>query len=696
MPAGVSGGTAIVEFQGDFAKLDKDVAAKGAAAGNTFSESFKRLGAAVVGSAMAVKVGQFFQGAMDEAREAAKVSRLTEAAVKSTGGVANVSAEQVGALADRLSKVAGIDDEVIQGGENMLLTFTNVRNAVGAGNNVFDQATEAALNMSVAMGTDMKSASVMVGKALNDPIQGVGALRRVGVQLTDQQEAQIKKFVESGDVMSAQKVILGELTKEFGGAAAAAASPADKAAVAWGNFKERVGTGLAPALNSILDVITPLLDKFTQLPAPLQTAAVALAGGVAVAGPFARALGGVKDAASLVSGPLKGAVDGIGRLRDGFNSAGAANSAFSGKMGTLGGKMRSVVSSVASGAKALVDFGKGALIAAANVAKQTAALVAQKAAAIAQAAASKIVTAAQWLWNAALSANPIGLIVMAIAALVGAVIYAYTHFDWFRNAVNAVWQGIVTVMQWAWNNVIKPIWDFIVAFIRDWLIPAFKQYWEWAQTVWNGISAVIQWAWNNVIQPIWNLIQSYIRDHLVPQFQLIQAVASAVWDGIKNAISGAWDFISGIWQSIVNFANTYLIPIWDVIRGAAESAFNGLRGIVESAWGGLVGIIQGAVDGIKRVWNSTVGGFGFSVPEWIPGVGGKGFHIPELHTGGVYRAPFGQTEGLALLRDREIVMTPAQAARSSDARSIVQNFHASNLSAADVSRELMWTLRTAA
>lgn len=230
-------------------KTESTAASAGKETGSTFGKSM----AGAIGAAFAAgAVVNFFKGAIAEAQEAAKVTKLTEAVIRSTGGAAKVSADQIGDLAERLSNLSGVDDEVIQSAENVLLTFTKVRNEAGKGNDVFNQGTEAALNLSAALGTDLQAATLLVGKALNDPIGGLTALKKAGIQLTDAQKDQIKSFVEVGDTMSAQKIILGELTTQFGGAAEAAASPADKARVAWGNFQEMVGAKLLPILNEIL------------------------------------------------------------------------------------------------------------------------------------------------------------------------------------------------------------------------------------------------------------------------------------------------------------------------------------------------------------------------------------------------------------------------------------------------------------
>lgn len=103
--------------------------------------------------------------------------------------------------------------------------------------------------MSVALGQDMKSSAIQVGKALQDPILGLTALRRVGVNFNEQQSEMVKKMVESGHQLEAQKFILNELTTEFGGSAEAQATASAKMKVALDNLAETVGGLLAPAFD---------------------------------------------------------------------------------------------------------------------------------------------------------------------------------------------------------------------------------------------------------------------------------------------------------------------------------------------------------------------------------------------------------------------------------------------------------------
>ena len=250
-----------VELIGDSSSLERAFGRaqkSGGKLSKAFSTGLKAAaGVGVValgGLTVAAKIG------FDEFQAGQKVMAQTNAVIKSTGGIANVTAKHVDDLAVSLMKKSGVDDEVIASGENVLLTFKNVRNELGKGNQIFDQATTAALDMSVALGTDLQSNVMAVGKALNDPITGVAKLTRVGVTFTDKQKNLIESLVESGDVMGAQKVILKELRSEFGGSAAAAGDTfAGKINILRESFNNWAGdmvSNVMPTLENFIDRIS--------------------------------------------------------------------------------------------------------------------------------------------------------------------------------------------------------------------------------------------------------------------------------------------------------------------------------------------------------------------------------------------------------------------------------------------------------
>lgn len=257
-----------------------------------------------VGTAMTLgltlPIAAFFASSMKSAMGAEDALAEVNAVIESTGGAAGVTAEEVQKLATDFQKLTKFSDEQIMSGESMLLTFTNISSEV------FPQATEAMLNMAEKFG-GMENASIQLGKALNDPIAGVGALRRVGVMLTQEQENQIKAFMAVNDIASAQKVILQELQTEFGGLAVAMGATDSGKLTQFINtlddFKELVGKDLIKALIPFLVMLTTMMQKFMDLPEPTRNAIVkiviALGGLAAIAGPIIFAIGSI---ISMISG----------------------------------------------------------------------------------------------------------------------------------------------------------------------------------------------------------------------------------------------------------------------------------------------------------------------------------------------------------------------------------------------------------
>ena len=174
--------------------------------------------AAIFTGLVAAGVAVFGKQSVDAFNESEAAAAQLKAVLKSTGGVAGVTAAEAINLAAALQKTSKFSDEAVLGAENLLLTFTNI------GKDKFPQATQTVLDMSQALGQDLKSSSIQLGKALQDPILGVTALRRVGVNFSEKQQDVIKKLVETGNTAEAQRLILKELNTEFGGSAAAAAN----------------------------------------------------------------------------------------------------------------------------------------------------------------------------------------------------------------------------------------------------------------------------------------------------------------------------------------------------------------------------------------------------------------------------------------------------------------------------------------
>ncbi len=189
-------------------------------------------------TAGALAFNEFRKEAIELSRTQAAAEAQLSAALRSTGGAAGLTANQLKAHASALQDVTNFGDEVTIAAQAQLLTFTKI------GSTVFPQATKAVLDLATRMDGDLKGATIQIGKALNDPIAGLSSLTRSGIQFTDQQKEQIRTLTESGNVVGAQTIILKELETQFGGSAEAARA-ADGGNIAlsnsFGDLQEELG-----------------------------------------------------------------------------------------------------------------------------------------------------------------------------------------------------------------------------------------------------------------------------------------------------------------------------------------------------------------------------------------------------------------------------------------------------------------------
>jgi phage-related minor tail protein len=175
--------------------------------------------AAAIGGAV-LKLADYLQAAGKTAGRFAELNAQQAAILNATGNAAGFTASQLDKMARELSKVTEIQVSTIKQSQNMLLTFRNISD------DVFPRAMQAAADLSTVFG-GFESATLQLGKALNDPIQGINALNRAGVQFTKEQRETIKSLVEMGDVAAAQAIILEEVEKQVGGTSKAIAEAGD-------------------------------------------------------------------------------------------------------------------------------------------------------------------------------------------------------------------------------------------------------------------------------------------------------------------------------------------------------------------------------------------------------------------------------------------------------------------------------------
>jgi vacuolar-type H+-ATPase subunit E/Vma4 len=232
-----------------FANLQGSVRSLGA--------NFALAGAAIAGIGIAISKN------VESLARIETINAQTVQTITSMGNAANISAGEVEALAGRLETLTAVEAESIQEGANLLLTFGNIKDELGEGNDIFSQTTEIMVDMGVALRKGPVETATMLGKALNDPIQGLTALRRVGVSFTEQQIEQVKALQSSGDLMGAQKLILQELQNQYGGSGAAYAKTftgqLELMGHELGTIGEEATMAVMPALQMMVEELRELI-----------------------------------------------------------------------------------------------------------------------------------------------------------------------------------------------------------------------------------------------------------------------------------------------------------------------------------------------------------------------------------------------------------------------------------------------------
>lgn len=257
----------------------------------------------------------------------------------------------------------------------------------------------------------------------------------------------------------------------------------------------------------------------------------------------------------------------------------------------------------------------------------------------------------------AMSANPIGIAIAAIAALTAGLVYFFTQtemgrqiwqgfMDWFSGVwqsiapvLTEVWNGIVETATTVWNNmmvVVAPIIQAVVDFIKS-VWDGISLWWTENQgliqqtftTVWNAIQTVIQTVMP-IIQSIIETAMNILAPFIETTWNNICTVVTTVWELIKIAIQTAMDVIGGIIKAVMQAINGDWSGAWQSIKGVGEAIWKGLsaagkaifdgfaqilsniwntiKSVASSAWEGLkstvLGLIDGLVQGAQNAWES--------------------------------------------------------------------------------------------
>jgi len=258
------------------------------------TKSFQRMGKKISGIGRTMSVGITAPLALigvtslKAGAQHAEAMAQVEAGLKSMGDASGKSLDGLQKNAEALEGLSNFNaDDVLRKVTANMLTFGNISGTE------FDRAQQAAVDLSERLDQDLKTSTIAVGKALNDPVLGLTALSRVGIQFTNEQKELVKGMVKAGDVAGAQGVILAELEKQYAGSAKAAqdAVPGSDLQDAYARFSRVVGELALQVLPPLTAALTSVLDKFNNL-SPGMRKTIVIAGGVLAAiGPIVSIVG---------------------------------------------------------------------------------------------------------------------------------------------------------------------------------------------------------------------------------------------------------------------------------------------------------------------------------------------------------------------------------------------------------------------
>lgn len=202
---------------------------------------------------------EFIKQSKEEFEALEKAVTKVETVIKSTKYAAGFTSEQIKNQAEELGKSITFKTPDILDAQGMLLSFPEIKG------DMFKKTTQAVADFATFFKEDMTSAALQIGKAMNNPEQGMNRLQRQGVAFTNEQKQQIKNYQEQGQLAKAQAIIIGELNREFGGQAAAfALTDAGKiqmAAKEWEGFKIEIGEIISKLEVSLIPTMRKIMES---------------------------------------------------------------------------------------------------------------------------------------------------------------------------------------------------------------------------------------------------------------------------------------------------------------------------------------------------------------------------------------------------------------------------------------------------
>ena len=231
--------------------------------------------------------------------------------------------------------------------------------------------------------------------------------------------------------------------------------------------------------------------------------------------------------------------------------------------------------------------------------------------------------------SATMMANPIAIVIAAIAALVAAFIYLWNTNEEFRQFWIRLWNEIKEVAVQVWTAILQ----FLVSAwngIRNTAVAVWNGIWDFFSGLWTGIktlfttvvtaiSTFLVGAWNGIratVMIVWNAISAF----LVSVWNGIKSVTTTVVNGIRTFLQSAWNGIRTVITTVMNAIRTVISTVWNGIRTNISTVMNGIRGTVNSVWNGIRSTISSVVNGIKNTVSSAFNAMWSGIRSTISGI----------------------------------------------------------------------------
>ena len=209
--------------------------------------------------------------------------------------------------------------------------------------------------------------------------------------------------------------------------------------------------------------------------------------------------------------------------------------------------------------------------------------------------------------NAVMLANPIAIVIAAIAALVAAFVYLWNTNEEFRQFWISLWESV--------KETAIQCWQAISAFLSQ----AWEAIQNTAVSVWNGIRDFFSGLWTG-IQTLFTTVVNAIAGFLSGAWNAVKGTVVSVWNAISQFFTSVWNGIRNVTSVVVNGIRSFLQSAWNGIRALITTVMNGIKSVVTAVWNGIRSVITRVMNGIRSVVSSVWSGIRNTISSIVNGI----------------------------------------------------------------------------